>query len=237
MAYETPFPINCLFTGQKDARNLPIITMDGLRVAQAELTMVPGHDWPTHKLAPWILNPMKDVYNKLFKAHSSSVKSSEVALAKLEAHRSNGTWPQLVLSSYPGCSSVTTDSVLSSDTAGILLASFEQITKTARTAMLEQLIACKTAALKEHRRLASPIHVCMAFRDQVMANLLALEQPLRTFDHVLPDVVMALSLLSHLMAHRELLATWHQVEKELARSTATDIVMDICILINLGRRS
>lgn len=216
-----------------DASNeqgIPIISLPALRVAQENLSEIPAVAAVWSSLPPWCQEAVQKAMNETYKVHLGEKLKFHKALESLCAHRSNGTYPQVVLAACPGVKSLHMDSSISSEDQQLISSSMENIARQARSGFLNSLIETKERALQAHTIKSSPAFALSVCRDRMFDSLLKMGFTMDTLSSKdLYDVTRALCHLSFQIGENGKRQAWAKVQlerKQELRASAAAAVMD-----------
>lgn len=213
-----------------DSNGIPIINLAALRVAQQEMSSFPAVSSPWSSLPKWCQEAIQYSMNEVFKVHYAAAVSLRKALETLVAHRSQGSFPQVVLAAVPGVKNFHIDNTLSDENKSLLSQQLENTTRQARSSYLNTIIESKDLALKVHELKCSSAFVLVCCRDRLFDSLHLMGKTIDAIDpSQLNAICRALCHLQFQMAERLDVQAWHkaqQARKQQKSVSAADAVMD-----------
>lgn len=209
---------------------VPNVDLAALRVAQETLDQLPAVSTTWSLFPEWCQEAIKKVCTEVYKVHLHQVTLLVKAIESLKTHRSNGTFPQVVIGAYPGVKSFHTDKILSDETRDSFSTSIETITHQARVSFLNYIIESKTKALELHRYKAQHFVSLALCRDRMFESLVGIGFTMETITtRELNLVIRALCHLKHNMIELVRTAAWNKLQderKKISRASAASSVMD-----------
>ena len=218
-----------LFT-TRDTNGVPVVSLELLRVAQEALDQLPPVSSSWSSFPPWCQEAIQKAMNEVYKVHHQQAFSLRSALDSLKRHRANGTFPQVVLSAFPGMSQFHMDNSLSNETRVSFSTSIENITAQARSALLNTIIESKETALAFHSEKERHF-VSLAFcRDRIFESLVKMGYTMETVDVVqVTNTIRSLCHLKDNILSKVQASAWSKVQndrKREASASAAAAVMD-----------
>lgn len=213
------------------ADGVPIIELAALRVAQEALDDLPSVASSWSSFPEWAQEAIKKVINEVYKVHLNQVSSLVKAVESLKTHRSNGTFPQVVIGAIPGVKSFHTDKILSDESRDSFSTSIETITHEARVSFLNTIIESKTKALELHRLRAQTAYCLALCRDRMFESLVGIGFTMETVSSSEMNIVIrALCHMKHNMIELVRSVAWSKLQAERKKASvasAASSVMDI----------
>lgn len=211
-------------------QGLPIIALPALRVAQENLAEIPPVSAVWSSLPPWCQEAIQKAMNEVYKVHLSEKVKLVKAMESLSAHRSNGTFPQVVLAAVPGVKNFHMDNIISSENQQLISSSMENVVRQARSGLLNTIMESKERALQAHTIKSSPAFALSVCRDRMFDSIVKMGLTMDTLtSRDLYDVIRSLCHLSFQIGENGKRQAWTKVQlerKQELRASAVSAVMD-----------